>query len=72
MQILLPSVGVQAFSGAFPCPHSCVNEEPVAGHIDGSTRGLAAAAVGEKGGGAGEGVGGKTEKGSPNGGRKYW
>lgn len=22
-----------------PCPHSCVNEEPVAGHIDGATRG---------------------------------
>lgn len=27
-------------AGPFPpCPHSCVNEEPVAGHVDGATRG---------------------------------
>lgn len=44
----------------------------MAGHIDGSTRGLAAAAVGGRGVGVGEDVGGKNEKGSPNGGRKYW
>lgn len=65
--------------GHSPRPHSCVNEEPVAGHIDGATRGQGWGrdwGVGEQdvGGGGRKGVGGEKwkQEESPHGSsRKY-